>query len=106
MRLNFSQYSQLQSVGGSVAVQAPGYSDPSCGQPDIVVVNQAAGNYIAVSAACPHACCTVQYTGSNFYCPCHGAQFDTTGKSAGIRTNQPLAKLTVCADTTGVTVSW
>jgi nitrite reductase/ring-hydroxylating ferredoxin subunit len=65
------------------------------------------GQYLAYSAACPHACCDVGLSGSNFRCPCHGAQFDLmTGASAGIRTNQPLAQLMVCADANGVTVSW
>jgi Rieske Fe-S protein len=48
----------------------------------------------------------VTFNGSNFHCPCHGAQFDLTGASAGIRTNQPLTSLNVCADQNGVTVSW
>jgi len=105
MRLDFSQYSQLMSAGGSVAVQGPGYSDPTCGQPDIVVVNQG-GSYVALSAACTHACCTVSYTGSSLHCPCHGASFDLTGNCTNGRAGAPLAKLTVCADSTGVTVSW
>ena len=86
-------------------MRAPGYSDPSCGQPDIIVVNSS-GSFIALSAGCSHQCCVVQFTGSDFYCPCHGAQFSLTGQSAGIRTSQPLTKLNTCADSTGVTVSW
>jgi Rieske Fe-S protein len=107
MTLSFSQYPELQSVGGHVALQANGYSDPNCQQSDVVVVLVAAGQYVAYGAGCPHACCVVTYNGNNFHCGCHGAQFDVmTGTSAGIRTNQPLPSLKVCADANGVTISW
>jgi Rieske Fe-S protein len=33
------------------------------------------GSWKAFNAACTHAGCTVQYTGSSIYCPCHSANF-------------------------------
>jgi cytochrome b6-f complex iron-sulfur subunit len=98
----------LQQVGGSATVTLNGYSDPNCQGGDIIVVQESAGQFVALSAMCPHQWCDVQYNGpgQGFSCPCHGAQFDITGKSAGIRTSRPLAVLTTCADSNGVTVSW
>jgi nitrite reductase/ring-hydroxylating ferredoxin subunit len=93
--------------GGHATVSANGYSDPNCGSGNIIVVQVGSGQYVAFSSACPHACCDVSVSGGIFKCPCHGAQFDLmTGQSAGIRTNQPLPQLMVCADANGVTVSW
>jgi cytochrome b6-f complex iron-sulfur subunit len=94
----------LKNSGGSVATTASGYSDPACGQNNIIVVNNG-GTYVALSASCPHACCTVDFTGSDFHCPCHGATFDLTGKSTSSRTNQPLQNLTVCSDANGVYIT-
>jgi cytochrome b6-f complex iron-sulfur subunit len=93
---------------GNVAIQINGYSDPNCGASDVIVF-QSGGQLSAFSAGCPHACCTVSFNGGGqwvFQCPCHGAQFDATGKSAGIRTNTPLAQLQVCQDANGVYVSY
>jgi cytochrome b6-f complex iron-sulfur subunit len=93
---------------GNVTITISGYSDPSCGMGDVIVV-QTGSQLVALSAACPHQCCDVNYNGGGqwaFSCPCHGAQFDLTGKSAGIRTSKPLAVLQVCQDANGVHVSY
>jgi cytochrome b6-f complex iron-sulfur subunit len=95
-------------VGGSVTVYPTGYADPACGEPFIIVVQPSAGQYVALSAMCPHACCEVSYTGKTpwaFRCPCHGAEFDLTGKSAGIKTKRPLPVLSVRSDSCGVYVT-
>jgi Rieske Fe-S protein len=105
-RLDFSSHPQLMNAGGSVAFQGSGYSDPACGQPDIIVVCQSAGTYLAFSASCSHACCTVNFNGSGFRCPCHSAAFNLTGACTNGRAPQGLSQLMVCADSTGVTVRW
>ena len=104
----FTHYPQLQNVGGSAANNAPGYSDPSC-QLDIIIVAQpTAGKYVAFSAACSHACCTVSYNKNRteLVCPCHGATFNTSGQVTGGPAPTALQKLTVCADACGVTVTY
>jgi Rieske Fe-S protein len=104
----FAQYPQLASVGGNVVVTRRGYSDPSCGSNYIIVVQSSPGQYVALSAMCPHACCLVPYTGKTpwaFRCQCHGAEFDLTGKSARIRTKRPLPTLPVRSDSCGVYVT-
>jgi Rieske Fe-S protein len=108
LTLSFSQYPQLASVAGSVTVSALGYSDPICGSDRIIVIQKASRQYVALSAVCPHACCEVFFTGSTPWalrCPCHGAEFDLTGKSAGRKTSRPLASLPVCGDTCAVYIT-
>jgi len=106
LSLPFSQYPQLQQSGGSVAVQAQGYSDPNCGQSDIIVFKDSSGQYVALSAGCNHACCPAGFNGSDIRCPCHGASWDLTGKLTRGPASANLANLTVCSDSTGVYVSF
>jgi nitrite reductase/ring-hydroxylating ferredoxin subunit len=103
--LPFSQYSQLQQSGGSVQITPSGYTDPVCGQNNIIVVNMS-GKYYALSSSCTHACCTVSFNGSSLHCPCHGASFDvTTGQCTNGRASQPLPLLQTCSDADGVYVT-
>jgi nitrite reductase/ring-hydroxylating ferredoxin subunit len=104
LTLTFAQYPALKSANGSAQVTAQGYSDPYCHGNQIYVVNGPSG-YIALSASCTHACCTVSFTGSGFHCPCHGATFDITGKATSFVTAVSLPSLPVCSDADGVYVT-
>jgi thiosulfate dehydrogenase (quinone) large subunit len=59
-------------VGGAAS-----FSDPSTGDPSIVIQPKA-GKFVAFDAVCPHAGCTVGYDQSAavLVCPCHGSQFN------------------------------
>ncbi len=59
-------------VGGSAA-----FSDPSTGDPSLVIQQQA-DQFVAFDAVCPHAGCTVAYQPSAkiIACPCHGSEFN------------------------------
>jgi nitrite reductase/ring-hydroxylating ferredoxin subunit len=104
--LSFSQYPALKNSGGSAQIQPSGYSDPVCGQNNIIVVHTSAGTYAALSSACTHACCVVSFNGTSLHCPCHGATFDvTTGKCTNGRAGQSLQVLQTCADANGVYVT-
>jgi menaquinol-cytochrome c reductase iron-sulfur subunit len=37
------------------------------------------GQVEAFTATCPHLGCSVNFTGSEFLCPCHGGRFDMNG---------------------------
>jgi len=108
LAFTFAKYPQLKNVGGSALNNAPGYSDPSCGLDIIVVAQPTAGKYVAFSAGCPHACCTVAYNKgrTEFLCPCHGSTFNTSGQVTGGPAPNGLQKLSVCADECGVYVSY
>jgi nitrite reductase/ring-hydroxylating ferredoxin subunit len=90
---------------GSVALQASGYSDPSCQLPDIIVFKNSGGTYTALSAGCDHACCTAAFKTTQIRCPCHGATWDLTGKLTGSPARNDLQNLPVCSDATGVYVT-
>jgi len=104
--LTFAQYPALKNVGASVNVTATGYSDPVCGQGNIIVFQKSPGTYVAFSSSCTHSCCILGYTGSELLCPCDGATFDLTGATTSGRTSVNLAALAVCSDDNGVYVSW
>jgi thiosulfate dehydrogenase (quinone) large subunit len=59
-------------VGGAARFSVPGGNDPG------IVVQPAAGRFVAFNAVCPHAGCTVGYAPSAdlFVCPCHGSEFN------------------------------
>ena len=59
-------------VGGAAS-----FTDPSSGDPSLVIQPQA-GTFLAFDAVCPHAGCTVEWdpSGKLFVCPCHGSEFN------------------------------
>lgn len=48
----------------------------------VIVAHTTTGTYLAVSSACTHQGSTIQYIGSGnyFYCPNHGANFNSAGQ--------------------------
>jgi thiosulfate dehydrogenase [quinone] large subunit len=53
------------------------FTDPATGDPGLVL-QPAAGSFVAFSAICPHAGCTVAFAQSAdiIACPCHGSEFN------------------------------
>ncbi len=50
-------------------------------QGDLLVARTAAGAFVALSATCTHQNCEItDFAGETFVCPCHGSQFDTSGR--------------------------
>jgi Rieske Fe-S protein len=94
----------LQTVGSGVTVSPPGYQD-NYGNDSIYIVQESAGNYIAYSLSCTHQGCVINKSGSGWRCPCHGATFSATGAATGSPARGNLQSYTVCADSTGVTVT-
>jgi thiosulfate dehydrogenase [quinone] large subunit len=101
----FAKYPALKQVGGSALITASNYADPSCQMDSIIVAQPTAGHYVALSASCTHACCTVFFTGTAFSCPCHHSSYDLNGQVTGGPAPAPLQKLTVCADDCGVHIT-
>jgi Rieske Fe-S protein len=105
--LPFATHPTLMQVGRGFTFEHKGYSDPTCGQDFIIVVQPTAGHYVAFSASCTHACCTVTYQKSagEFVCPCHGSTYDLNGRVTGGPAPTDLPKLSVCADDCAVYVT-
>jgi Rieske Fe-S protein len=57
---------------------------------------------VALDLACTHQGCPVAWAGTEFRCPCHGAVFSASGAHVSGPGYQPLASLSVCADSAGV----
>ena len=75
---SFSQYSQLQTAGGSIHVSVAATS----GTQDLYVTRVSSSEAVAVSTVCTHAGCQIgAYDSSNqdYSCACHGSIFSSTG---------------------------
>lgn len=65
--------SPLANVGSAVLVQSSGGT--------FLVARTAQTTFIALTATCTHQACTVSNrSGSLYVCPCHGSEFDVTGR--------------------------
>jgi thiosulfate dehydrogenase [quinone] large subunit len=77
-------------VGGAAQ-----FTDPSSGDPAFVLQPKA-GSFVAFDAVCTHAGCTVEFSGSSFVCPCHGARFDAlTGEVLQGPARRPLPRIAI-----------
>ncbi|PZS25365.1 MAG: (2Fe-2S)-binding protein [Pseudonocardiales bacterium] len=65
------------------------------GASPIAVVQPKAGDFVAFSAVCTHAGCTVAWAGSGFSCPCHGSTYDAAGKVTHGPAARPLSAVPV-----------
>ncbi|HLG94645.1 MAG TPA: Rieske (2Fe-2S) protein [candidate division Zixibacteria bacterium] len=74
VRLALLELPKLSEPEGFVKVYPFGFAHP------IVVFQNPSGEVFAISTTCTHAGCEVRKTKSKFECPCHGSQYDLTGK--------------------------
>ena len=95
LTVDVSKYPALASIGGIARVDN--------GDPPIAAVRTGTDTFSAFSLICPHFGCTVGITGSAFQCPCHGAQFASTGAWIGGQPTTNLGAYSTSYDaTTGV----
>lgn len=60
-----------------------------------VVLMHANGAYYALSLVCTHLGCTLNVTGEQIACPCHGSEFDQRGRVLKGPADRPLRRLRV-----------
>jgi thiosulfate dehydrogenase (quinone) large subunit len=95
-----------QAIGPASGVpvgQAASFTDPSSGDPSIVIQPKA-GTFVAFDAVCPHAGCPVGYDAAQqvIACPCHGSQFNAaTGAVEVGPATTGLRKLSVAEGSNG-----
>ncbi|HCU11623.1 MAG TPA: hypothetical protein DGB72_05820 [Gemmatimonadetes bacterium] len=87
-----SNYPALANVGGIAQIDSGGAP--------IAAVRTGASTFAAFSLICPHFGCTVGINGSAFRCPCHGAQFASTGTWIGGQRTTNLAAYGTSYDAT------
>jgi cytochrome b6-f complex iron-sulfur subunit len=75
--------------GGSITVSVDGTALAPVGSlalvrssiGDVLVARTGTETFSAVSSACTHQACEITaYSGQAFVCPCHGSQFDASGR--------------------------
>jgi len=85
---------KVATVGEVKVGSAFAYTAPD-GNP-AYIVQPKAGTYLSYSRVCTHEGCTVDFTGQDFQCPCHGAVFtEDTGECIAGPGQGPLQKYTV-----------
>jgi Rieske Fe-S protein len=99
LTVKLSDYPGLANTGSAVRIN--GANIP------LALVNEGNGTYTALSLICTHQGATVQWTGTIFICPNHGAEFASDGHWIG---GQPTSSLlsyptTYDAGTDTVTIS-
>jgi Rieske Fe-S protein len=81
--VNLDVNSPLNAVGGLAFVQATGAS--------FLVARTSQDACTALTTVCTHQSCTVQNVSGNVYtCPCHGSQFDPSGRVVRGPASSPL----------------
>jgi cytochrome b6-f complex iron-sulfur subunit len=86
----------------SMQVGAPVYFEYPSGYPN-VLFKRSDGSLAAYSLLCTHVCCEVTYESSSnlFYCPCHGSEFDSSGRVIRGPAGSPLPSVTLTVDGSG-----
>lgn len=89
--INLSDYPSLAAVGGIAAVSLPGGGRIGVGR-------TGADTFAGYGLACTHAGTTVQVSGSEWYCPNHGAIFDEAGGVVRGPASRPLVAIATTYD--------
>jgi len=90
--LNDPANAALTHVGGSRVVRINNAS--------VLVARTSDTTFIALSAICTHAGCTVRFATTQISCPCHGSLFALDGTVTRGPATRPLAKHTATYDAT------
>jgi arsenite oxidase small subunit len=83
-------------------VGTPVYFDYPSGYPN-VLFKLGDGSLAAYSMLCTHVCCEVSYdaSASIFYCPCHGSEFDSSGRVIRGPASASLPSIALTVDSSG-----
>jgi cytochrome b6-f complex iron-sulfur subunit len=94
--------SELDATGGSVWVDASAAGNSF----ELVVARLESGDLVALSRKCTHQNCDVCFEDGpqEFYCPCHGSRFSSTGSVKKGPAGRPLKEYPVIIDGDSVVV--
>ncbi len=93
--IDLTLYPALNNAGGYVYLNG------------VIIAKTSSANLIAVAAACSHEGANVQYQNNNnqFYCPRHGAKFNTSGAVTQGPASTPLKQYTVTVNGNSVRIN-
>jgi Rieske Fe-S protein len=74
VRLPLAQHPLLLQPGGMLRLRLPQ------GSQRVYVLALDSGEYAALSPICTHLGCTVEVSGAQLICPCHGSTYDRSGR--------------------------
>ncbi len=94
--VTLADYPALTDLGGVARIS--GVSPP------LALVHEVSGDYAAFSLVCPHQGTIVQWVGSEFWCPNHGARFDAHGTWTGGQKTTNLRSFATAFDPAAGTV--
>jgi Rieske Fe-S protein len=90
--INISDYPALQKVGGYAMITGT-----------VIVIRNSKTKFTALNTTCTHKKCDVEYNGSKFECPCHGSEYNKSGKVLNGPAKKNLKKYSTSFDAeTGV----
>lgn len=69
IKLSDPQNADLSKIGGSILLDD-----------ENILIRMSQTQFEAVNLICRHKGCTVELSGDQFVCPCHGSEYDITGK--------------------------
>jgi thiosulfate dehydrogenase (quinone) large subunit len=86
----------------SVQVGSPVYFEYPSGYPNILF-KRSDGSLAAYSILCTHVCCETTYepSANQFYCPCHGSVFDSSGRVLRGPATSALPSIALNVDSSG-----
>ena len=91
---------QVASLGGATSAY---FAHPNYGNSILLLLS---GQWKAFTATCTHQTCTVEYTNSEIYCPCHGGTFNpSNGAVTGGPPPAPLTEFAVLVQGSDIYVS-
>ena len=83
------------------------FSNPINGvQPNIIVLNLGGNLFRSFTSICTHQQCTVaDFSGGRIHCPCHGSEYDSTGRNVAGPAPLPLREYATQFDASTRTVT-
>ncbi len=74
VRLVIRHHPQLETRGGYLRIKPAELSH------HLIVLALAENEFVALSPICTHQQCVVEVNGARIVCPCHGSEYDRTGR--------------------------
>jgi Rieske Fe-S protein len=77
--LNLEEYEELKQDGGFRVIKEVNIGETT---DNLIIVRKSEKEYLVFSSVCRHKKCNVKYKDERklFVCPCHGSNYDLTGK--------------------------